>query len=201
MKSGCNGAPSEAYPKWVVNQKLMHEYTYGYVAAASTYKCPTDKSYWKPGAKVTSYGMGKYLVCSLLAICETAMLAKKKKIVYWVSISMSFSKDYECSETKLQQLIMKYGSVMTGIHASDNGFKNYKSGVYDKCNPWVLSDLKIEVSFYHLLTLIEKAKPIMLLSLWDGELKTMFHTGWSKILGVLAMEIRDISKLKEVGNY
>ena len=82
MKSGCNGAPSEAYPKWVVNQKLMHEYTYGYVAAASTYKCPTDKSYWKPGAKVTSYGMGKYyLVCSLLAICEIAMLAKKENIL------------------------------------------------------------------------------------------------------------------------
>jgi len=98
--SGCGGAPAESYPKWVVNKKLMHEYTYGYVAAASTYKCPTDKSYWKPGAKVTSYGM-----------------------------------DYECSDTKLQQLIMKYGSVMTGIHASDNGFKNYKSGVFDKCNP------------------------------------------------------------------
>jgi len=98
--AGCNGAPAESYPKWVVNKKLLHEYTYGYVAAASTYKCPTDKSYWKPGAKVSSYGM-----------------------------------DYECSDTKMQQLVMKYGSVMTGIHASDSSFQNYKSGVYDKCNP------------------------------------------------------------------
>ena len=65
-------------------------------------------------------------------------------------IPISLSTDYECSDTKLQQLIMKYGSVMTGIHASDNGFKNYKSGVFDKCNPRVLSDLKVEVSFYHL---------------------------------------------------
>ena len=43
--------------------------------------------------------------------------------------------DYQCSDTKLQQLVMKYGSAMTGIHASDNGFSNYKSGVFDKCNP------------------------------------------------------------------
>ena len=56
MNSGCNGAPPVAYPKWVVNKKLLHETTYGYVAGASTYKCPADKSYWKPGAKVTSYG-------------------------------------------------------------------------------------------------------------------------------------------------
>ena len=42
MILGCGGAPAESYPKWVVNKKLMHEYTYGYVAAASTYKCPTD---------------------------------------------------------------------------------------------------------------------------------------------------------------
>jgi len=98
--SGCNGASPEAYPKWVVNKKLLHETTYGYVAAQSTYKCPTDKTYWKPGSKVTSYGM-----------------------------------DYQCSDTKLQQLVMKYGSAMTGIHASDNGFSNYKSGVFDKCNP------------------------------------------------------------------
>ena len=56
---GCNGASPEAYPKWVVNKKLLHETTYGYVAAQSTYKCPTDKTYWKPGSKVTSYGMGK----------------------------------------------------------------------------------------------------------------------------------------------
>ena len=41
----------------------------------------------------------------------------------------------------------------------------------------------------------------MLWLLWVGELKTTFHTGWSKTLGVLAMAIRDISKLKEVGNY
>ena len=57
---GCNGASPEAYPKWVVNKKLLHETTYGYVAAQSTYKCPTDKTYWKPGSKVTSYGMGKH---------------------------------------------------------------------------------------------------------------------------------------------
>ena len=44
------------------------------------------------------------------------------------------------------------------------------------------------------------AKQIMLLLLWVGELKTVFHTGWSKTLGVLAMEIKDMSKLKEVGN-
>ena len=29
---------------------------------------------------------------------------------------------------------MKYGSVMTGIYASDTSFKNYASGVYDKCH-------------------------------------------------------------------
>ena len=77
MILGCGGAPAESYPKWVVNKKLMHEYTYGYVAAASTYKCPTDKSYWKPGAKVTSYGMGKYPAHPLLAISWTAIYYKK----------------------------------------------------------------------------------------------------------------------------
>ena len=50
--------------------------------------------------------------------------------------NISFT-DYECSDTKMQQLVMKYGSVQTGIHASDSSFQNYKSGVYDKCNPWV----------------------------------------------------------------
>jgi len=95
--NGCNGAPAVAYPRWVVNKKLLHETTYGYVAAASTYKCPTDKSYWKPGAKVTAYGQ-----------------------------------DYQCSDSKLQKLIMAYGSAMTGIHASTS-LSNYKSGVYDTC--------------------------------------------------------------------
>ena len=47
---------------------------------------------------------------------------------------MALLTDYQCSDTKLQQLVMKYGSAMTGIHASDNGFSNYKSGVFDKCN-------------------------------------------------------------------
>jgi len=41
--------------------------------------------------------------------------------------------DYSCNEDKLKQLVYKYGAVATGIYASDNGFGNYKSGVFDQC--------------------------------------------------------------------
>merc|ERR1712088_1266083 len=42
--------------------------------------------------------------------------------------------DYSCNEDKLKKLVYKYGAVATGIYASDNGFGNYKAGVFDTCS-------------------------------------------------------------------
>ena len=41
--------------------------------------------------------------------------------------------DLNCSDEKMMKLIQEYGAVSTGLWASDNGFKYYKSGVFDTC--------------------------------------------------------------------
>ena len=38
------------------------------------------------------------------------------------------------TKSALYILVYKYGAVATGIYASDNGFGNYKAGVFDKCS-------------------------------------------------------------------
>ena len=41
--------------------------------------------------------------------------------------------DYACTETKLMSLVSTYGAAVSYIYASDSGFGNYASGVFDKC--------------------------------------------------------------------
>ena len=41
--------------------------------------------------------------------------------------------DYECNDEKMMKLIYEFGAISTGLWASDNGFKFYKSGVFDTC--------------------------------------------------------------------
>jgi len=41
--------------------------------------------------------------------------------------------DYSCSDDKIMGLIQTYGSALVALYASDDGFKNYASGVFDTC--------------------------------------------------------------------
>jgi len=54
---------------------------------------------------------------------------------YWKSGSRvdKVVTDYSCSVEKLKKLIKTYGAALTVLYASDSGFGNYKSGVFDKC--------------------------------------------------------------------
>ena len=38
-----------------------------------------------------------------------------------------------CSETKLKKLVYQYGAVVSVIYASDSGFMNYRSGIFNTC--------------------------------------------------------------------
>jgi len=40
---------------------------------------------------------------------------------------------YSSNEKKLKQMLVKYGAVAVALYASDRGFNNYKSGVFDGC--------------------------------------------------------------------
>merc|ERR1712042_418054 len=40
---------------------------------------------------------------------------------------------YSSNEKKLKQMLVKYGAVLVALWASDRGFGNYKSGVFDGC--------------------------------------------------------------------
>ena len=42
--------------------------------------------------------------------------------------------EYQCNEDRLKALVYQYGAVSTGIYASDSGFGNYKSGVFNGCS-------------------------------------------------------------------
>ena len=54
---------------------------------------------------------------------------------YWKSGSRvdKVVTDYSCSVEKMKKLIKTYGAALTVLYASDSGFGNYKSGVFDKC--------------------------------------------------------------------
>jgi len=41
--------------------------------------------------------------------------------------------DYGSNEDKMKALLVKYGAVAIALYASDRGFNNYKSGVFDGC--------------------------------------------------------------------
>jgi len=97
--NGCNGAGLDAYTKYMVGKKFLHENTYGYTANTYKKNCPSNKAYWSPGAKIT------------------------KAVA-----------DHGCNDSKIMHMIKKYGSALIAVYASDKGFKNYKSGVFDKCN-------------------------------------------------------------------
>merc|ERR1712223_452285 len=55
--------------------------------------------------------------------------------------------DYWCDETKLKGLVYKYGAVATHIYASDPGFGNYKSGVFNACSTTSINHAVVVVGY------------------------------------------------------
>jgi len=55
--------------------------------------------------------------------------------------------DYWCDETKLKGLVYKYGAVATHIYASDPGFGNYKSGVFNACSTSSINHAVVVVGY------------------------------------------------------
>ena len=41
--------------------------------------------------------------------------------------------DNDCTEDKIKFFIQTFGSAIIGLYASDSGFVNYGSGVFDQC--------------------------------------------------------------------
>ena len=58
---------------------------------------------------------------------------------------------YSADDEDLKNLVVKYGAVTSALYASDDTFKNYKSGVIDKCR-YVLVNRCWESIFLHKLT-------------------------------------------------
>ena len=46
--------------------------------------------------------------------------------------------DTDCNEDKIKFFIQTFGSAIIGLYASDSGFINYGSGVFDQCRLAIL---------------------------------------------------------------
>jgi C1A family cysteine protease len=55
--------------------------------------------------------------------------------------------DWWCDETKLKALVYKYGAVATHIYASDPGFGNYASGVFNDCSTTSINHAVVVVGY------------------------------------------------------
>jgi len=122
--SGCHGAGIVYYPKWFATTAggtSPHEGVYPYLDNQPFLHCKEHGSKYNKYWNARKWNSG----------------AKVVRPIY----------DYRCDQTngryddsKLKKMIMKYGAVMTGIHADDRAFKSaYKTrgwktgGVFDQC--------------------------------------------------------------------
>jgi len=108
---GCKGAYIKAYPRWLSQNNsgyLHHENHYPYMADQTTLVCQTFDQ-------------------------ETNV----QKIPYWHAGARITGNEYDdyCDDEKLMKWIMKWGSAVTVVYASDHGFKNYMADtVFDTCS-------------------------------------------------------------------
>merc|ERR1719510_2156630 len=55
--------------------------------------------------------------------------------------------EWSCDETKMKSLVYKYGAVATHIYASDPGFGNYASGVFNACSTTSINHAVVVVGY------------------------------------------------------
>jgi len=86
---------------------------------------------WLPtkGGHLPHENSYKYLGSSPKLNCKSA---PKKMWNSGAKVSKT-AVDWKCNETKLKSLIYAKGAVSITVYAAENSFKNYKSGVYNKC--------------------------------------------------------------------
>jgi len=72
-----------------------------------------------------------YLETEPLLNCDLAETVDKYDSGYKIS---DYSYTYSCDEDTMKTLVYEYGSVLTGIYASDSAFSNYAEGVFDGCS-------------------------------------------------------------------
>lgn len=103
---GCKGAYIKAYPRW------LSESNNGYVHHENHYPYMQDQT---------------------TLVCQT----QADNIPYWSAGARITGNEYDdyCDDEKLMKLIYTYGSAVTVVYASDNGFRNYKADtVFDTCS-------------------------------------------------------------------